>query len=373
MTYRCYASCAFGIEGILAQELKQLAFQNVAAQDARVYFDADERGVARANICLRTADRVYIVLDEFHAHTFEELFEGVRAIEFGDILPSDARFPVDADAVGSDLMSVSDIQAISKKAAVKAMQRVYAQERFPENGSVFRLYVNNHKNKVTVALNTSGNGLNRRGYRLKNVQAPLKETLAAALILISRWSRRDFYDPMCGSGTIAIEAAMIAADMAPGVKRRFDAQSFSNTFQKAFAEVREDAKSRIKKPEMLIAASDIDRGSLALAREHAYHMDVGEYIRIERRPVAEFRQPERPATIITNPPYAVRLGEQKEVEHLYRDMGKAFLPLEDAVVFVICASERFEALYGAKADKKRKLYNGNIRCTYYQYFKKNRL
>ena len=219
MNYRCYASCAFGIEGILAGELRELGFGNVSAQDARVYFDADEKGIAKANIFLRTADRVYLVLKEFRATTFDDLFEGVAAIPFGDFMSSDARFPVDGNAVRSTLGSVSDVQAITKKAVVTAMQRVYPKERFEENGSMFNLYVNLLKDQVTIALNTSGMGLNRRGYRLKNAQAPLKETLAAALIIISQWRTRDFYDPLCGSGTIAIEAAMRAANNAGSMHR----------------------------------------------------------------------------------------------------------------------------------------------------------
>ncbi|MEA5002838.1 MAG: class I SAM-dependent RNA methyltransferase [Christensenella sp.] len=372
MNYRCYASCAFGMEGILANELRDFGFENVSTQDARVYFDADMQGVAKANVFLRTADRIYWVLKEFKAVSFEQLFEGVTSIPFGDILPSDARFPVDGNAVHSALGSVSDVQSVAKKAVVRAMQRVYKQERFPENGNVFNLYVNILKDQVTVALNTSGAGLNRRGYRLKNAQAPLKETLAASLIMISQWRTRDFYDPLCGSGTIAIEAAMMASRMAPGIKRRFDAQSYDNDFKKAFQLERDYAKSLVTEPQMQIFASDIDRKSLDLAREHAHNMDVAQWIRFDRKDVKDFEQPERAASIITNPPYAVRMGEEKEVATLYRNMGKTFLPLEDTLVFVITADEQFENKYGAKADKRRKLYNGNIKCTYYQYFRKKR-
>ncbi len=371
MKYRCYASCAFGIEGVLADELKKLGFEDVAAQDARVYFSADEVGVARANVFLRTADRVYIVLGEFEATTFDELFEAVRRIDFASMLPSDARFPVDANCVRSELMSVSDVQAVSKKAVVRALERTYNIKRFEENGNVFNIYVNIHKNLVTVALNTSGAGMNRRGYRLKNAQAPLKETLAAALILISRWGRRDFIDPMCGSGTIAIEAAMMAANMAPGIKRRFDAQNYSNAFKAAFADMRTLAKESITPAKARVFASDIDRRSLALAREHAHNMDVAELISFKNASALQLAQPDQPASIITNPPYAVRMGERKEVERLYRDMGRVFGALGDTKVFVICAAEDFEKLYGKKADKKRKLYNGNLKCTYYQYFRKN--
>jgi len=370
MKYRCYASCAFGIEGILAEEIRRLGIENVAAQDARVYFDACEAEIAKANIFLRTADRVYIVLDEFDAITFDELFEGIRKFDFASVAPSDARIPVDANAVRSELMSVSDIQSISKKAIVDAMRRVYKEDRLPENGNVFNVFVNIYKNRVTLALNSSGAGLNRRGYRLKNVQAPLKETLAAAMILISKWRTRDFFDPMCGSGTIPIEAAMIAADMAPGIKRRFDAQSYSNIFRNAFADAREEAKAKIVMPKMKIMAGDIDRKNVNIAREHARNMDVSEYMDFYTGNVSEIRTFGNPSSIITNPPYAVRLGEKEDTERLYRNMGRAFDRLEDTLVFVICANDKFEKLYGKKADKKRKLYNGNLKCTYYQYFRK---
>jgi len=370
MSYQCYASCAFGIEGVLAEEMRRLNLKNVTAHDARVYFDADADDIARANLFLRTADRVYLVLAEFFVHSFEELFTNIQRIPLGDLLPSDARFPVNANAVQSTLMSVSDIQSVSKKAAVRAMQRTYHKEHFPENGSTFNLYVNLYKNKATVALNTSGAGLNRRGYRLKNVQAPLRETLAAAMILLSRWRTRDFYDPMCGSGTVAIEAAMIARSIAPGMNRRFDAQSYGNEFRRSFSLARQEAECAVRPVEMQIFASDIDAGNLALAKEHARNAGVEASISFVQRDVRQFAPPSRPATIITNPPYALRLGEEKETLALYRAMGKAFLPLHDTMVFVLCAHQKFEQNFGMRADKKRKLYNGNLQCTYYQYFKK---
>ncbi|MGI6152720.1 MAG: THUMP domain-containing class I SAM-dependent RNA methyltransferase [Christensenellaceae bacterium] len=370
MKHRCYASCAFGIEGVLAAELKRLELENIAAQDARVYFDADTEEIARANMFLRTADRVYLVLDEFEARSFEELYERVSAIPFSDILPSDARFPVNGNAVKSTLMSVSDIQSVGKKAIADALKKTYHAERFPENGNLFNIYINIYKDTATVALNTSGAGLNRRGYRLKNAQAPIKETLAAAMIQISRWTHRDFFDPMCGSGTIVIEAAMMAANMAPGIYRAFDAANYGNDFKAAFSLARQQAKDLLKTPQMDIFGFDIDEKNLALAKEHARTMQVGEWISFRRQDVRKFKQPEKPAVVITNPPYAKRIGEQKETDALYRAMGQALRPLEDTLVYVICANESFEKNYGRRADKKRKLYNGNIRCDYYQYFRR---
>lgn len=370
MKYRCYASCGFGIEGVLARELRDLGLANVEARDARVYFDADERGIARANMWSRTADRIYMVLGEFEARTFSELFDRASEIAFEDIMPENASFPVDGNAVQADLMSVSDIQSIMKKAIVDAMRRRFDRERFEENGPRYNIFANNLKNQFTIALNTSGAGLSRRGYRLKNATAPLKETLAAALILIARWKRRDFYDPMCGSGTIAIEAAMMAADRAPGLERSFDAQTYSDAFADAFWEVRKEAKKAVHAPEMAIFGADKDAKVLDLAREHAQIAGVGEWIQFAQRSVGQFRQPQRPACVISNPPYAMRLGEKEEVDHLYEQMGHVFGQLDDVVCFFLCESERFESLYGRKADKKRKLYNGNMRCWFYQYFRR---
>ena len=372
MDYNCYASCAFGVEGVLAWELRGLDVQDVRASDGRVYFRGDERTVARVNIWARTADRVYIILAEFDARSFEQLYDEVHSIAFEDWLPQDAALPVSGNAVQSDLMSVSDIQSITKKAVVDAMHRKYREERLPESGQRFHLYANNFRNHFTIALDTSGAGLNRRGYRLKNVAAPLRETLAAALILIARWKHRDFFDPMCGGGTIAIEAAMIAANLAPGLRRRFDAQTYSESFAEAFAEVRTEAEHAIRVPSMHIHASDRNPESVAIAEEHARNAQVLEWIKFRVADIADFVQPTCPACVITNPPYAVRLGDRKAVDELYKTMGRVLRPLEDTVCFYLCESHQFERFYGEKADRRRKLYNGNIQCTYYQYFRMRR-
>lgn len=370
MNYNCYASCAFGVEGVLARELRDLGLSDVRGSDAKVFFSGDAVDVAKANMWARTADRIYIILGEFEAHTFEELYDAVNQIPFEDFLPADAAFPVSGNAVQADLMSVSDIQRITKKAVVDAMHRKYAEERFAENGQRYHIYANNFRDHFTIALDTSGAGLSRRGYRLKNVTAPLRETLAAALILIARWSRREFYDPTCGSGTIAIEAAMIASDTAPGLNRRFDAQTYNEEFASAFADVRDEALTKIHAPSMRIQGSDIDPKAVQIAREHARNAGVGDWVDFEVRDVLSFAQPADPACVISNPPYAVRLGERRAVEQLYMDMGKVFRPLQDTVCFFLCESEHFERCYGLRADRRRKLYNGNLRCYYYQYFRR---
>lgn len=370
MLYECYASCSFGIESVLAREIRGLGLTDVRTENAQVYFRADEEGIARANLELRTADRVYIVLAQFEARTFDELFEHIRKIPFEEWLPEDAAFVTAGNAVQSTLMSVADIQRIAKKAIVEAMRRRYSRERFEENGVHYQIFANNYKDRFTLALNTSGAGLNRRGYRIETVAAPLRETLAAAMILIARWTRRDFYDPMCGGGTIAIEAAMMAARIAPGADRSFDAEWFSPAFQEAFSKVRRAAKAREQVPPMQIHASDADPRCVEAAQKNAQAARVASYISFSARDVRQFAQPSGPACVISNPPYAVRLGEEREVDKLYREMGDVFRPLEDTVCFFLSAGEGFERLYGRRADKKRKLYNGNLRCWYYQYFRR---
>lgn len=369
MNYECYASCSFGIEAILAKELKDLSALDVRTENALVRFRTDTEGIARTNLWLRTADRVYIVLGRFHAETFDELFENIKRISFEKWFPADAAFPVAGNAVQSKLMSVSDMQKIAKKAIVAAMGRKYAQSRLPENGARFQVFINNYKDEVTIALNTSGAGLNRRGYRSAQVEAPLRENLAAALIDISRWKWRDFFDPMCGSGTIAIEAAMMACDMAPGLHRHFDAEFFSPEFADAFAYARQEAKGRVHEPAMEIHASDRDQKAVEAARRNASLAGVEDHIIFSHQDIEAFSQPSRPASIICNPPYAKRIGERAEVDGLYRLMGSKLRPLTDTVKFFLCASPKFELFYGQKADKKRKLYNGSLECCFYQYYR----
>lgn len=367
---RCYAACAFGIEAVAARELKNLGIEDVETKDARVYFWADENQLARANICLRSADRIYMVLGEFKAVTFEELFENVAKIDFGSIIPKGAKIPVTGDAVKSALGSVSDVQAITKKAIIKSMTRTYGNIVFEENKKPFNIYVTILRDNVTVALNTSGAGLNRRGYRLKNAVAPLKESLAAALIEISRWYSHPFYDPMCGSGTIAIEAAMMAKNIMPGTSRHFDAVHFGQDFKREFDRERQRALDGIRKAPMPIFASDVDKDALELAMFHADNADVADAIEFSRGDVAGFKTKTDTSVIVTNPPYAVRMGEEKEVSRLYEKMGKAMLKCDNAKMFIITPDEAFEKKFGKKADKKRKVYNGSIKCIYYQFYKK---
>lgn len=372
MTGLYYAACAFGLESVVSRELEQLGLAIERTQDARVYFRADETGLALANICVRSADRIYMVLSEFPAFTFDELFEGVKTINFGSIIPSKASIPVAGDAVQSSLGSVSDVQAIAKKAVIESMRRTYGNIVFEESKAAFQVYVSILRDMATVSLNTSGGGLNRRGYRVKTSTAPLKETLAAALLQIARWYAHPLYDPMCGSGTIAVEAAMMARNIMPGANRNFDAQHFGVEFKRAFDREKQRSRDGIKKSNVQIFASDIDKDQLELAKFHAERAGVLEDIRFSRADVRDFKPDTESACIVTNPPYAQRMGEQQEVDKLYKLMGRVFFGGPDTKVFVLTADDAFETKFGRRADKKRKLYNGSIRCTFYQYFKKQK-
>ena len=360
MRYKCFASCAFGLETVVASELKQLGMKDVKAQDARVYFDATASDIARANIALRSADRVYIEITQFDAETFDMLFEGVKALSWEDYIPKDAAFPVNADAVKSRLFSVSDIQSISKKAVVVRLMDKHRTSSLPETGARYDIHIKLLRDKASVCINTSGAGLNRRGYRKANVKAPIRETLAAGLVMLSRWNGGAFADPMCGSGTIAIEAALIGTNTAPGLGRSFDAEKWP-VLKGEWAAQREWARQQIRKgPDVF--ASDIDRKAISAADKNAqaagvdiqlYHADVCDFSRIG-------------CTVITNPPYAQRLGDQKSVHALYRDMGNALRDVQKK--YIITADDQFERYFGGRAAKKRKLYNGSIRCTLYQYY-----
>lgn len=360
MEYSCFASCAFGLEALTALELKKLGLNGVSVRDARVYFCADEEGIARANLWLRTADRVYIVLHEFTAASFEELFEVVRGIAWEEFIGAKAAFPVNADSVASTLFSVSDIQSVGKKAVVKRLMEAHKVRVLPETGPKHDIHLKILRNSVCACINTSGPGLNRRGYRAANVAAPIRETLAAGLVMLTGWKEGCFADPMCGSGTIAIEAALIGAQRAPGLTRAFDAQHWGS-FAQPFERQREAAGQQFK-PMQPVFASDTDKKALAAAARNA--QTAGVDIKIFHADVKQFKRQE--CVVLTNPPYASRLGEKDSVHRLYSDMGRSFAAVKNKSV--ITADDQFERWFGKRASKKRKLYNGNIRCTLFQYF-----
>ncbi|MBT3319930.1 MAG: class I SAM-dependent RNA methyltransferase [Clostridia bacterium] len=361
MTYNCFASCSFGLEGMSALELRKLSFTDVQPKDARVYFKADLLGIAKANMWLRTADRVYIEIAHFSAVTFDELFENVKQIAWEEYLPQNAAFPVDGDSVKSTLFSVSDVQSISKKAIVDRLMAKHNTKTLPESGNRYNVHIKILRDEVSVCLNTSGAGLNRRGYRVTNVSAPIRETLAAGLVMLSGWRTGAFADPMCGSGTIAIEAAMIGANIAPGRSRTFDSE-YWHFIDDEFSKVRAQAKLDITDAKE-VYASDIDKKAVRATDANAQAAGVD--LRIYHADVSDFAR--KGCSVLTNPPYAARLGEQQQVRKLYRQMGDALRSTQRK--YIITADNEFERYFGKRADKKRKLYNGNIRCTFYQYFK----
>jgi putative N6-adenine-specific DNA methylase len=306
---------------------------------------------------------------EFKAESFEDLFQGTVGIDWGEIIPIDGMMHVVGKSVKSKLFSVPDCQSIVKKAVVEAMKRKYKTDWFSEEGPVFKIEISLLKDIATLTIDTSGFGLHKRGYRETAGEAPLKETLAAALVLLSRWNpERILADPFCGSGTIPIEAALIGKNIAPGISRRFICEDWPQFSKSLWQSAREEAKSKINDLDFRILASDIDGRVLKTARENALKAGVDKYIAFQKLPFEEFSSKKKYGCIICNPPYGERIGELKEVENLYRRMGGVFKELDSWSFFIITSHQDFQKLFGKKADKNRKLYNGRILCYYYQYF-----
>jgi putative N6-adenine-specific DNA methylase len=364
------ATSAFGIESVVGRELGWLGYTDQQVENGRVTFAGDEEAICRTNLWLRCADRILVKMGEFKALTFDELFEGTKALPWDEWLPENAQFPVDGKSVDSKLSSVPDCQAIVKKAIVEKMKLKYKKQWFDENGPLYRIEVGLLKDVATLTVDTTGPGLHKRGYRTLAGGAPLKETLACAMLLISRWKPdRVLIDPFCGSGTIPIEAALIAGNIAPGAKRSFSAEAWGQTPAGLWAKAREEAADRVKKVQGLrIQGSDIDEEAISLARYHANQAGVAQDIHLQRMPVSGVSSRYKYGFIICNPPYGERLGEMPEVEKLYRELGGTFKSLDTWSFYVITSHPGFEKLVGRKADKKRKLYNGRIQCNYYQFF-----
>jgi putative N6-adenine-specific DNA methylase len=367
--FQLMATAAFGLEAVVKRELQDLGMQDIQANNGYVDFVGDEAAIARANLWLRTADRVLIKVGQFEARTFDELFEGTKALAWADLLPKNAEFPVNGRSLQSQLSSVPACQSIVKKAIVERLKQTYAIQTFPETGPRYTIEVALHKDVATLTLDTSGDGLHKRGYRRLTAAAPIRETLAAALVLLSRWGpHRPFADPLCGSGTIAIEAAMIGSKVAPGHKRSFAAEHFAWMESGVWQQARSDAEAeRLKDTDFHVVASDIDGEVLSLAEYHARQAGVGPLVRIVRQDVADFAPSESYGCVISNPPYGERLGEEREVRRLYQTMGRSFAKLDTWSKFIITSYPEFERAYGKKADKKRKLYNGRIQTNFYQY------
>lgn len=367
--YQLMVTSAFGLEAVVARELAQLGYTDTKSHNGYILFTGDETAIARCNLWLRAADRVFILMGQFQAETFDELFEGTRALPWDELLPEDAYFPVEGRSVKSILSSVPACQSIVKKAVVERLKQRYPRDNFAEMGAQYTIEVAIHNDVAMLTVDTSGAGLHKRGYRPQTAPAPIKETLAASLVLLSRWdAHRPFADPLCGSGTIAIEAAMIALRMAPGLKRTFAAEDWNNISARTWLDVRAEAEAEFRSQvETDIVASDVDPAALRLAEQNVQQAGLEGYIRIEQRDVGAFR-PENPyGCIVTNPPYGERLMEQDEVEALYKTMGRNFRRHDTWSQFIITSYPRFEQLFGKRADKKRKLYNGRIQTNLYQY------
>lgn len=364
------ATTAFGLESIVADELKKLGYDNLQVKNGRIDFTADATAIARCNLWLRSADRLLIKMGEFEAVTFDELFEKTRALPWTNWITRDDAFPVEGKSISSKLFSVSDCQAIVKKAVVEKMKQKYHLNWFKETGSYFRIQVALLKNTATLTLDTSGAGLHKRGYRTLSAAAPLKETLAAAMIKLSRWKPdRALIDPFCGSGTIPIEAAMIGRNMAPGLSRDFAAESWSALNPADWNNARAEAQDMINNNQSLgIIGFDIDGSVLKLARFHARQAGLGNVISFQTQPVAALASRYHYGYLICNPPYGERLSGKKEVEQLYRQIGQVFRKLDTWSYYILSSNPHFEKFFGGRASKKRKLYNGGIQCNLFQYY-----
>lgn len=365
---RYIATCKFGLERFVADELKALGARDLCVEDARVRFEGDWELLASANVWLRCADRVFWEIGRFPAHSFDALFEGVKALAWEDVLPRDAAFPVKGKTAQSVLHSVSDCQAIAKKAIAERLKSVYGLSWCPETGPGYTIEVGLFKDEAAIAVDASGAGLGRRGYRLGNVAAPLAEPLAAAMIMSTRWQgETPFWDPCCGSGTIPINAALIAQRIAPGIQRRFAAESWTQIPASVWKRVRESARdAALPRCQADIAASDIDDEALRLTRIHAEKAGVA--LRVFRADVRSASTELQRGQIVCNPPYGERLLQRNEARALLRDMGRAFRALDGWRYAVLSADPEFERHFGRRAVKRRKLYNSNLRCQFFQYF-----
>lgn len=365
------APCHFGLESVLKREILDLGYEISKVEDGRVTFLGDAEAICRANIFLRTAERILLKVGEFRAVTFEELFEKTKALAWEAYVPANGKFWVTkAASVKSKLFSPSDIQSIMKKAMVERLKKVYHQEWFPEDGASYPVRVFLMKDVVTIGIDTSGVSLHKRGYRQLSSEAPITETLAAALIMLTPWRRdRILVDPFCGSGTFPIEAAMMAANIAPGMNRSFTAEQWTNLIpRKLWYESVEEASDLMEDQiEVDIQGYDIDGDVVKAARQNAADAGVDHLIHFQQRPVSQLRHPKKYGFIITNPPYGERLEEREALPELYRTFGESFRRLEDWSAYMITSYDEAERYFGRKADKNRKIYNGMIKTYFYQF------
>ena len=365
--------CLFGLEGLVGEELRRLKLDGVAVENGRVRFAGGWEAMAAANIRMRMGERVLLCLGSFPARSFEELFQGVRALPLEDFIPKTGKFPVKGHCLNSQLHSVPDCQAIVKKAAVERLGRHYGLSWLPETGELYQLQFSIMKDRAEVYLDTSGAGLHKRGYRAVGNDAPLRETLAAAMVELARFRGRDFFwDPFCGSGTIVIEAALTALNRAPGLNRSFSAQRWPVVPETVWEQTREAARAAEFRGEYRILGSDNDPDSLNIAISNAKKAGVGKLIRFEEADATRRDLPAERGVIVCNPPYGERMMEQRSAQRLYQALGRHLKYADNWDKCIISSEPEFEHYFGRRADKKRKLYNGMIQCNLYQYFKGDR-
>ena len=363
--------CLLGLEKLVGDEVKRLGLKNVRVENGRIFCDGTDADCARLNINLRCGARVLLVLGEFPARSFEELFQGVKAIAWEDYIPKDGAFPVKGYSITSQLHSAPACQSIVKKAMVERLKGRYGLEQFPETGAKYQVRFSLFKDQAVIGLDGSGEGLYKRGYRAVGVEAPLRETLAAAMGLLSRYQGRDpFCDPLCGSGTIPIEAALIAKNRAPGLERSFDAQKWAFLPQNAWLDAAEEAMDKEFHGKYDIWGGDIDPRAVDIARSNAVKAGVEDCVRFEVADMKDFRRDSPYGQLVTNPPYGERLMDRAEAEALYRELGRVWQRLPDGWrTLVLSSHTEFERTFGRPADKKRKLYNGMLKCDLFMYGK----
>lgn len=370
MKLELIATATFGLEAVVKREVEALGYKVLKSEDAKITFCGDERAIAKANLWLRCADRVHVKMGEFTACEFEELFQQTKALPWEEWIPVDGRFTVSGTSVKSKLHSVPSCQSIVKKAIVERLSETYCISQFPESGDEYPVKVSVLKDRATLTIDTSGAGLHKRGYRVRDVSAPIKETLAASMVALSFWKKgRELFDPCCGSGTIPIEAALIGRNIAPGLNRKFISEDWDALPSGIWKEERKHAFNAIDhEADLKIFASDVSRSAISAARENAIEAGVDDCIRFRAMDVSGLKPERRNGIVVTNPPYGSRIGEKKEIERIYASLRG--LSLEDPTwsFFVITSDKNFEnSAFGKPADRRRKLYNGRIEACYYQY------
>jgi len=370
MKLELIATATFGLEAVVKRELENLGFKVLKSEDAKITFSGDERGIVKSNLWLRCADRVQIKMGEFNVYEFEELFQQTKALPWEDWIPIDGKFTVSGTSVKSKLHSVPACQSIVKKAIVEKLKETYCVDNFEETGAEYPVKVTVLKDRATLTIDTSGAGLHKRGYRVKDVRAPIKETLAAAMIQLSFWREgRILVDPCCGSGTIPIEAALIGRNIAPGLSRSFISEEWENIPEKFWKEERRAAFEAVNyDADLKIFASDIDKGAIRAAEENAMEAGVDDCITFEVKDISKSKTAGKSGIMIINPPYGERIGEAKEIKQMYSALKKFVTDDDTWSFFVITADKDFEKLaFGRPADRRRKLYNGRIETCYYQF------